>query len=77
MNYLDEVEQELRVKRAYFKNDSQYESFEKDVLEFVRTKLLQSFKNGVQVERSRSQKANKNSQASKQHLAFQLKGQVV
>jgi len=49
MNYLDQVEQELRK----ILNDTENEYGDEKVIRFVREKLLESFKNGVQAERNR------------------------
>ena len=74
MNYLDEVEQELRAILTPEKESPTGEATScpdcfAEVVELVRAKLLESYKNGAQAARRQmqkpSQKQNKKSQAPK------------
>ncbi len=85
MNYLDEIERELRellaqepkfVKVEAPEGSAEYEyaaeelaelytEWEDKILKFLRTKVLESFKNGAAAERKRKQNKYKKSQASK------------
>ncbi len=85
MNYLDEIERELRellaqepkfvkveapegseeYKDAVEELAELYIEWEDKILKFLRTKVLQSFKNGAAAERKRKQNKYKKSQALK------------
>ncbi len=68
MNYLDEVSAQLLKKLGYFENDPEYQEWSKDVVDFARAKLLQSYKNGLAAGKGNSQRRrssqNKNSKVS-------------
>ncbi len=67
MNYLDEVSAQLLKKLGYYESDPEYQEWSKDVVDFARTKLLQSYKNGLVAGKGNSQRQrssqNKNSKA--------------
>ena len=61
MSYLDDVEKELRQRLEELEVGREPDDF----LRNVRSKLLESFKNGAAAERKRKQNKYKKSQASK------------
>ncbi len=63
MSYLDDVEKELR--GILDSDESDAEKWGEQIVQFVRGKLLESFKNGVATERQRRQKPKQKSKASK------------
>lgn len=69
MNYLDEVEQELRAILTPEKESQAGADCVAEVVKLVRAKLLESYKNGAQAARRQmqkdSQRQNKKSQAPK------------
>ena len=85
MNYLDEIERELREllaqepkfvkveapegsaehENAIEELAERYTEWEDNVLKFLRTKVLESFRNGAAAERKQKQNKDNKSQASK------------
>ena len=63
MSYLDDVEKELR--GILDSDEPDAEKWGEQIIQFVRGKLLESFKNGAAAERKRKQNKYKKSQASK------------
>ena len=62
MNYLDDVEKQLRKRLAAFEIDAETETIATDIIGFVRTKLLESYKNGAQAARKQMDKRSSQSQ---------------
>jgi hypothetical protein len=54
MNYLNDVEQQLR-RRLGESDEPGYAEWVDDIVAFVREKLLESYKNGAAAERNRRQ----------------------